>query len=233
MDSTTIGSVARMTVICAGTLVLAFRTDLPVSAGQTTNATSQIDLAERLKAGRIRAVNGEVSALADRPGAVHIEPRPGSGGASVAWIAGSDFAEGTIEVVLRGRDVFQQSFLGLAFHATDDNTYESVYVRPFNYRATDPVRHQHAVQYMALPEYEWPRLRKEFPEEFENPVDASVEPEGWVNLRLVIAAQRVQIYVGEVTTPTLEVRRLASANRGMIGVWGNGDFMNLRVTPAK
>jgi len=28
----------------------------------------------------------------------------------------------------------------------------------------------------------WPRLRKERPEEFENPVDASLDPAGWVGL---------------------------------------------------
>jgi len=28
----------------------------------------------------------------------------------------------------------------------------------------------------------WPRLRKERPEEFEKPVDASLDPAGWVGL---------------------------------------------------
>jgi len=42
-------------------------------------------------------------------------------------------------------------------------------MRAFNFRATDPERHQHAVQYIMLPDFDWPRLRKEFPEEFENP----------------------------------------------------------------
>ena len=137
---------------------------------------------------------------------------------------------------MRGRDVLQKSFLGLAFHGKDDNTYESVYLRPFNFRATDPDRHQHAVQYMAAPDYDWPRLRKEFPEEFENPVDQAIVPTDWVALRIVVS-QGGPDFVGPAKAPTLEVRRLGSSDSGMIGLWvGNnsdGDFANLRITPTK
>jgi hypothetical protein len=87
---------------------------------------------------------------------------------------------------------------------------------------------------MALPEYDWPVLREKFPEEFENPVDASVAPTGWVPLRVVVKGQRVQIYVGSAKSTALEVRKLGTSDRGMIGLWtGNnsdGDFVNLRVT---
>ena len=143
----------------------------------------------------------------------------------MVWIEGSDFDQGT---VIRGRDV-QQSFLGIAFHGKDDKTYEAVYLRPFNFRAQDPDRHQHAV-HVAVPDYDWPRLRKEFPEEFENPVDASVAPTDWVPLRVVVKGNAVQIFVGKVNAPTLEVRKLGAVDRGLIGlVVGNnsdGDFTN-------
>jgi hypothetical protein len=133
--------------------------------------------------------------------------------------------------------VLQQSFLGVAFHRTSDETYEVVYVRPFNFRATDPDRHQHAVQYAAVPDFDWPRLRKEFPEEFENPVDAAVEPTSWVPLKVVVTSKGVQIHVGTGSTVALEARKLGAAGRGMIGLWvgntSNGDFANLRVAPAK
>ncbi len=155
----------------------------------------------------------------------------------VVWIEGSDFVEGTIEVDVRGRDVLQRSFVGIAFHRKDDTTYESVYLRPFNVRADDPVRHRHAVQYMASPDYDWPRLRKEFPEKFESPVDPSVVPTGWVPLRVIVKGQTIQVYVGPVKSPTLEVMKLGQQDRGMIGLWtGNnsdGDFANLRITPMK
>ena len=109
--------------------------------------------------------------------------------------------------------------------------------RPFNVRADDPARRQNAVQYMALPEYDWPRLRQEFPSEFENPVDPSVAPTEWVPLRIVVKGRTVQGYVGAVKSPTLEVRKLGSHDRGLIGLWaGNnsdGDFANVRITPVK
>ena len=212
---------------------LALRTPLSAELPQSA-APQQIDLAERLTAGKLRAVNRDVTALAGTRGGVHVSEKAGNG---LIWIDGTDFAQGTIEVDIRGRDVMQQSFVGVAFHGKDDNTYEAVYLRPFNFRATDPARHQHAVQYIALPDYDWPRLRKEFPEEFENPVDPSVAPTDWVPLRVVVKGSAIQIYVGAVRSATLEVRKLGSLDRGMIGLWaGNGsdgDFANLRVTPSK
>jgi hypothetical protein len=208
---------------------------MPVSAELWQSAASQqTDLTERLTAGKLRAVNREVSPLpGSRPG-VHVSEKAGPG---VVWIEGSDFTQGTIEVDVRGRDVLQRSFVGVAFHRTDDNTYEAVYLRPFNFRADDPARRQNAVQYMSVPEFDWPRLRQEFPSEFENPVDPSVAPTEWVPLRVVVKGRTVQVYVGAANSPALEVRKLGSQDRGAIGLWaGNnsdGDFANLRITPMK
>jgi hypothetical protein len=219
----------------AAVFLCALAFDLPTAAERwQPKASPQIDLAERLAGGKLRAVNREVTPLQGKPGGVHVAEKAGPG---VVWIEGSDFAEGTIEVDVRGRDVLQQSFLGVAFHRKDDNTYEAVYLRPFNFRATEPARHDHAVQYVTLPDYDWPRLRKGFPEEFENPVDPSVVPTEWVPLRIVVKGATVQIYAGAVKSPTLEVRKLGTLDRGAIGLWvGNnsdGDFANLRVTPQK
>ena len=204
------------------------------AATYQSGGVQQIDLAEQLTAGKLKVANREATPLSGGRRGVHLDGKQGSG---VAWIDGIDFAQGTIELDVRGKDVMQQSFLGVAFHGKDDNTYEAVYLRPFNFRAEDPARHQHAVQYISLPDYDWPRLRKEFPEEFENPVDASVPPADWVPLRVVVKGQTVQIFVGAVKTPTLEVRKLGTLDRGRIGLWvGNtsdGDFANLRLTPMK
>lgn len=198
------------------------------------SAAQPIDLAARLAAGTLRATNRDAAPLAERAGAVTVDARAGNG---VIWIEGSDFGLGTLEVDVRGRDLPQQSFVGIAFHRRDDDAYEAVYLRPFNFRNADTARRQNAVQYIAVPDYDWPRLRKEFPSEFENPVDASIEPTGWVPLRLVVTAKAVQVFVGTVTSPTLEVRTLGAHDRGMIGLWtGNGSdgaFANLRITPVK
>lgn len=225
----------RLTLWSTVVLLTAVAVRVPTAAEPPqASAAQQIDLAERLTAGKLRAVNREVTALqGDRRG-VHVSQKPGNG---LVWIEGTDFAEGTIEIDVRGRDIPQQSFVGVAFHGKDDNTYEAVYLRPFNFRAEDPVRKQHAVQYIAIPEFDWPRLRKEFPEEFENPVDSSIVPTDWVPVRVVVKDRTIQVYAGAVKTPTLEVRKLGQQDRGAVGLWtGNnseGDFANLRLSPAK
>jgi hypothetical protein len=227
-----------LTICTGGVLVLlsvfAAQPRIVAAPAPRSGALQRIDLAERLAAGKLRSVNRGVTRLQGSPDGVHVTEGEGPG---VAWIDGSDFAEGTIEVDVRGRDVVQRSFVGVAFHRKDDRTYESVYLRPFNFRAADPVARQHAVQYMAPPDYDWPRLRQEFPERFENPVDPSVEPTAWVPLRIVVKGRTIQGYVGGVTSPTLDVRKFGQHDRGLIGLWtGNnsdGDFANLRVTRMK
>ena len=201
--------------------------------------------------GQIKQIEPDLAALAQGKGAkvfnrslsvfnegakkgARMSEAPGDG---VAYVEGIEFANGSIEIDIKGKDVLQQSFVGIAFHRKDDNAYEAVYLRPFNFRADDAARHQHAVQYIQFPDYDWPRLRKEFPEEFENPVDKSIEPTGWVPVRVLVQAQRVQIFVGPDKTPTLDVRKLGDLTGGQVGLWaGNtsdGDFRNLRLTPAK
>lgn len=118
-------------------------------------------------------MNREVTATAGREGAVHLSEQADNG---IAWIEGSDFGDGAIEI-----------------------------------------------------------------EEFESPVKASVAPTGWAPLRLVVKGKTLQIYVGiyigAVSAPTLEVRKLGSHDRGQVGLWGgngsDGDFENLRIVPAK
>lgn len=178
-------------------------------------------------------VNREATKLPDRNG-VRLSPRSGSG---VAWVEGTEFRSGTIEVDVRGRESLQQNYVGVAFHRKNDNSYEAVYLRPFNFRAADPVHKHHAVQYISLPKFDFQDLRDKFPEEFENPVDDSIVPTDWVRLRIVVDGSKVQVYVGLVREVTLEARKLGQLDRGQVGLWvGNvsgGDFANLVITPTK
>jgi hypothetical protein len=212
--------------------LLAVALAVPALAAQS--AAQRVDLPALLAGGKLTVFNRTASKVDGAKPGVRLSAAAGNG---IAWVEGVTFNEGTIEIEARGKDVLQQSFLGVAFHGKDDSTYEAVYLRPFNFRATDPLRHQHAVQYVTVPDYDWPRLRAEFPEEFENPVDASVSPTDWVPLKIVVAGQKVQIFVGTGTAPALEVRKLGTLTGGKIGLWvGNGsdgDFANLRVTPAR
>ena len=119
------------------------------------------------------AVNRSIARLKERDG-VRLSSASGEG---VAWVDGSRFGSGTIDVDVRGKDVPQGSFLGVAFHRKDDATYESVYLRPFNFRAGDAAHRQHAVQYIAMPDNDFDRLRRLFPGEFEGAVDPSNWPQ--------------------------------------------------------
>jgi hypothetical protein len=216
------------------TCVLFLLIGLSIRGQVQSPSVQQIDLAERLAAGKLRAVNRDVKPLEGNPKGVHVNARPGPG---VVWVDGVDFAQGTIEVDLRGRDVFQQSFVGIAFRGKDDQTYEAVYVRPFNFRADDPERHRHAVQYISVPDYDWPRLRKEFPDRFENAVDPAVAPVDWVPLRVLATGSTIEVTVGNVKSTTLAARKLGQQERGMVGLWtGNnsdGDFANLRISAVR
>ncbi len=178
-------------------------------------------------------VNREVTKLKDRNG-VRLSSRTGTG---VAWVEGTEFRSGTIDVDIRGREALFQNYVGIAFHRKNDTTYEAVYLRPFNFRSADPLHRQHAVQYISLPKFDFQDLRDEFPEEFENPVDASIVPTDWVKLRVVVEGSKVQIHVGSAEKVALGVRKLGQLDGGHVGLWvGNvsgGDFANLVVTPSK
>ena len=94
-------------------------------------------------------------------------------GAGVAWVKDLEFSEGIIEFDARGRDVLQKSFIGIAFHGKDNETYETVYFRPFNFQAADPVRKIHAVQYSFEPNYGFQQLRNTRKDEFESAIKPS------------------------------------------------------------
>ena len=178
-----------------------------------------------------RVVNGTATPISEgaRRG-LRLDERPGQG---VAWIKGLDFGTGTIEADLRGKDVLQRSFVGIAFHGVDDSRYEVVYVRPFNFRAQDPVRRSHAIQYAAHPDYPWSRLRSERSGEFENGVDLGLDPNDWVHLRIEVSPARVRAFVADTQAATLDVPRIVSTGKGSLGLWvgegSGGDFANLRV----
>jgi len=73
----------------------------------------------------------------------------------ILWLKDVGFSNGTIELDIRGKDEFQQSFVGIAFHGVDNTTLDAIYFRPFNFQSTDPVRKVHAVQYVSQPDKPW------------------------------------------------------------------------------
>ncbi len=153
----------------------------------------------------------------------------------VAWIEGASFAQGTIEVEVRGEDKPGESFVGIAFHGQDNKTFEAVYLRPFNFRAVEADHRSHAVQYISLPGHDWAELRRRHPGVYESAVSPAPVPDAWVRLRLVVDGEGVAAYVNGAAEPSLRVRRLGGVRAGKVGLWvGNGSdgrFRGLRVVP--
>jgi hypothetical protein len=157
-------------------------------------------------------------------------------GMGMVW-APLELGDGEIEVDVRGRDVLQKSFLGVAFHIESDTAFDAVYLRPFNFRAADSTRHAHAIQYISERAYPWDRLRSERPGQFEKPVLPAPDPNAWVHLRVVVRGDDVTAFVNGSTSPALHVQALSGRARGGVGLWvgdpSPGDFANLVVRPAK
>lgn len=161
---------------------------------------------------------------------LHVEGKPNAG---IVWIKNFLFESGTIEFDVKGKDVLQESFVGIAFHGTNDSTYQAIYFRPFNFRSNDPIRRKHAVQYIALPKNDWPYLRKEFADKYEAPLLHDVDPNGWFHVKIEVSAEAIKTYINRDKTPVLVIKPLLQASWGKIGFWtGNdsdGDFTDLRV----
>jgi hypothetical protein len=121
---------------------------------------------------------------------LRLDAREGDG---VAWWPDVQFGNGTIELDIRGKDVLQQSFVGVAFHGVDATTLDAVYFRPFNFRSDDPARRSHAVQYVSHPAYTWNKLRTERPNQFEQPVAPPPDPNQWFHARVVVAFPLIRV----------------------------------------
>lgn len=150
------------------------------------------------------------------------------------------FRDGIIEVDVAGRRgpyavADDRGFIGMAFRiSTDRARYEYIYVRPDNGRAEDQVRRNHSIQYSAHPDFPWPRMRKEFPEQYETYVD--LQPGVWTTMRIEVQAKTARLFIDANTQPNLIVADLKlGASEGGIAFWigpgTEGFFSNLRVTP--
>lgn len=154
-------------------------------------------------------------------------------GVGVAWLDASEFANGVIEFDVKGEDVFQKSFVGIAFHGLSGESYDAVYFRPFNFKTPDPERRVHAVQYISHPEWTWERLRAEKHNIYEKAVVPVPDPNGWFHARVVVAKPKVRVYVNEAKEPSLTVDELSDRRGGRIGLWmgtgSGGTFANLKI----
>ncbi len=179
---------------------------------------------------QIKAVNRTLSLYENHEGAVEMNAAEGDGLAVLKEIA---FETGTIEVELLGGNNPGRSFIGLAFNIQDEETFEAVYFRPFNFVATEQARKDHMVQYVNHPEYTWYKLREERTMEFENEIPPPPDPDDWFKAIIKVSGTSVEVMVEGKTEPVLKVERLTSLKSDKIGLWvGNGSsgrFRNLHI----
>src|SRR5205809_435072 len=112
----------------------------PTVARLSAQRPAPRDLAALADAQRFQIFNRSVSRFAE--GSMTGARLSAAAREGIAYLAGVELANGTIACDLRGKDVPQQSFVGLAFHGVDGTAYDAIYFRPFNFRAQDPVSHR-------------------------------------------------------------------------------------------
>lgn len=193
--------------------------------------TKKINLNMEVRKNRLSVLNRIVNPFVEtKYKGLVINEKSGEG---IVWLQNQKFSNGTIEIDLKGQDVFQKSFLGIAFHGQNDSIYEAVYFRPFNFHAKDSVRRIHAVQYIAHPDFTWEKLRKERNAEFEKAIPNAPNPNEWFHARIEISATEVTVFVEENPNPLLRVKRLSAFSDGKIGLFvgdnSGGKFANLKI----
>ena len=156
-----------------------------------------------------------------------------NGGDGIAWLNGVEFSNGIIELDIRGKDVLQESFVGVAFHGINNETIDAIYFRPFNFQSTDPVRKIHAVQYISHPDNTWSILREKHNGKYEKAVIPAPNGNEWFHAKIVIQYPKVTVFVNGNSEPSLVIDKLNNRETGKIGLWvGNnsdGDFANLQI----
>ena len=199
----------------------------------TARSQDVIDLVSFHQKGKLKVINRELTV--DKSGA---SLKLGDGnGEGLIWLEGIKFSTGVLEVDLRGRDVLQRSFVGLAFNAANDSTYEAIYFRPFNFHAIDPVRKIHSVQYISQPEFTWRKLREERNGVFENEVIDAPGATEWFHARIEVTPTEIMVYVNDRATASLKVPRLAKPQGETLALWvgdgSDGEFASLKIKKKK
>ena len=160
-----------------------------------------------------------------------------------AFVPGLDFHDGAIEVDVAGSLLPNapsgaRGFVGVAFriNENDGNFFcEGLYVRPTNSRSEDQIRRNRSTQYFSYPGYNFERLRREAPGQYESYAD--LVPGEWTHLRVEVSGANAQLYVGAAEQPVLIVHDLkrSSDAHGTVGLFvdngTDGHFRNLSIRP--
>jgi len=197
--------------------------------------SQQLDLHKMAKDSGLEVYNRELS-LINESGhrGISLSKDLGEG---IAWLKGIEFSNGIIEFDVRGENIKQHSFVGLAFHAKDNDTFDAIYLRPFQFQEDEPLKSR-AIQYISLPDHTWQILRENSPGKYEHSiVPTAPDPNSWMRMRIVIKDSTVTTYINGSASPTLVIRKVTKVKSGAIGFYvadtSGGDFANITITKEK
>ncbi len=209
-------------------LLLFFIGGLTLTCNSQTEAI-KYDLVELLSQNKITVFNRELTKSTDvNFKAVHLSAKGDDG---IAWLNGLDFSNGVIEIDIKGKDVLQESFVGIAFHGVDEKILDAIYFRPFNFQSRDSIRKIHAVQYVSHPDFPWHVLREKYNGKYEKSIASAPSANSWFHAKIVVEYPTIKVFVNNNFEPSLTVDQLSQRTSGKLGLWvGNnsdGDFANL------
>ena len=130
------------------------------------------------------------------------------------------FSDGTIEFDV---NTIGRGAPGIAFRQQDENNFELLYLRP---DPACPAFHA-CIQY--APQTHGVLLWDLFPQ---YQTRAPLRESGWNHIKMVISGRRMNVFVNDSPSPTLEVGRLeGDAMKGGLRLQGPATFTNLVITP--
>jgi hypothetical protein len=192
-----------------------------------------LDLSYLHKKGKLQVINHEIKSVSENgKNFIQLADNKEEG---LVWLPAKDFKNGKITIRMRGKDVFQRSFVGVAFHGLNDTTYDAVYCRPFNFFAKDSVRKIHAIQYISHPKFTWKNLRDERNGVFEKEIINPPNPNDWFTMTLIIDKKSVKAFINQDAKPSLVVEKLNDRQNGKLGIFvgdgAGGDFEKIIIEP--
>jgi hypothetical protein len=137
-----------------------------------------------------------------------------------AALKGTTFGNGTIEFDV---DTVGRGAPGIAFRQQDEENFELLYLRP------DPNCPAFRACMQYAPQTHGVLLWDLFPQ-YEN--RAPLRENGWNHVKMVVSGRRMNVFVNDAPSPTLEVGRLeGDALTGGLRLQGPGTFANMVITP--
>jgi hypothetical protein len=191
-----------------------------------------IDLHSLVKNKRIEVFNRRLT-LINEPSYAGISLSKDEG-EGIAWLKGVEFSNGILEFDVRGEDVQQHSFVGIAFHGRNNDTFDAIYLRPFQFRSDNEVLKKRAIQYISLPDFTWQTLREKSPGKYEASIQPAPDPNSWVRVKIVVKDKTISTYINGSKEPSLVVQKVTNLGTGAVGFYvadtSGGDFANITIT---